>query len=100
MDIQRIERENRFNEALRKDPSGLNALNYAIRNPFAWPGGYDVLAITVDGGTLCQRCLVSELSTVYRSTRDKVNDGWQVEAVFSSADCDETIYCDHCSEEF
>ena len=65
-----------------------------IREPYAWPGGYERIAITDDGGVLCHKCVKSELHQIARSYK---GDGWHV------VDCDivenydeEQLYCDHC----
>ncbi len=81
-------------------------LKSLVREPYAWPGGYERLAITTDGGLLCSKCLKSNFRTILHSTKYQYRDGWQVggscyEAV--SADCCPDDYqnnCDHCGTVF
>ena len=65
-----------------------------IREPYAWPGRYEKIAFTDDGGVLCHDCVKSELRQIARSYK---GDGWHV------VDCDivenydeHPLYCDHC----
>ncbi len=46
-----------------------------IREPYAWPEGYERIAITDDGGVLCHKCIKSELRQIARSHK---GDGWHV----------------------
>ncbi len=65
-----------------------------IREPYAWPGGYERIAITDDGGVLCHDCVKSELRQIARSYK---GDGWHVVAADIVENCDENpLYCDHC----
>ena len=71
----------------------------AVRfGPFAWPGGYDIMFLTSDGGTLCNACVNAERRNIADSIATKCNDGWRVTAAFSTADCDEMQVCDHCNQ--
>ncbi len=65
-----------------------------IREPYAWPGGYERIAITDDGAILCHACVKSELRQIATSHG---GDGWHV------VDCDivenydeQPLYCNHC----
>ena len=65
-----------------------------IREPYAWPGMYEKIAITDDGGVLCHACVKSELRQIARSYKD---NGWHVVAVDIAENYDEEpLYCDHC----
>ena len=65
-----------------------------IREPYAWPGGYEKIAITDDGGALCHKCVKSELRQIARSYK---GDGWHVVACDIVENYDEgTLYCNHC----
>ena len=67
----------------------------AIRNPYAWPGGYPKTAICDDGGLLCSDCLKKEYRNVCHSTLNQWRDGWQVTAVDVMWEGDN--HCDHCN---
>ena len=65
-----------------------------IREPYAWPGGYEKIAITDDGGVLCHKCVKSELRQIATSYK---GDGWHVVACDIVENYDEgTLYCNHC----
>ena len=65
-----------------------------IREPYAWPGGYERIAITDDGGVLCHKCVKSELRQIARSYK---GNGWHVVACDIVENYDEgTLYCNHC----
>lgn len=48
----------------------------AIRNPFAWPGGYPVYVVLSDGLKLCQDCARKEYRLISASTRNGLRDDW------------------------
>lgn len=62
--------------------------------PFAWPGGYPMYAITDDGAAICPACCGSEIKNIDASTR---GDGWRVIASDVNWE-DGELYCDHCSK--
>ena len=83
-----------------------NILIDIIRHPYCWPGGYEKLAITKDGGILCSKCCKSEASQIMGDIQGQCSTGWHIDGVTYeavSADCcdDElTHVCDHCNREF
>lgn len=52
-------------------------LQEARDNPYAWPGGYALLAVMDDGEVLCHDCLVREEEVHEGGERD----GWRFEDV-------------------
>jgi hypothetical protein len=60
---------------------------------FAWPGGYELFAVTDDGAVLCFDCCKNEAENI---TDAFEGDGWFVTGVDSMANCDEPQSCDHC----
>ena len=68
-----------------------------IRQPYAWPGGYPLFAITDDGGALCVKCLEAEFTNVCHSTLHEIEDGWSVAVIDVNWEFD--ICCDHCGAE-
>lgn len=76
-----------------------------VRQPYAWPGGYEVIFITNDGACLCHDCVRKEWQYVCWSVRNQVNDGWQVVG-FATLDNDiestdeSPLYCEHCNKEW
>lgn len=86
-----------------------NLLIGVIKNPFAWPGGYERLIVTSDGALLCQECVQKEARRIMGDIRDGYNTGWMPEGTCYeavSAECarevseDLVCRCDHCSREF
>ena len=66
-----------------------------IREPYAWPGGYEKIALTDDGGVLCRACVKSELRQIATSYK---GDGWRVVRMDIVENFDDPIYCDHCGK--
>jgi hypothetical protein len=80
--------------------TGLKALRLVAREPYAFPGGYDILAIADDGGAICHKCLKENYSEAYHDTRKEWNTGWRITGAFTTAECDEPVYCAHCSNPY
>lgn len=71
------------------------ALRAAIRQKYTW-GGYDLIAVTSDGGLLCMGCCRKEYHLVAWSVRHACNDGWRVTNIDAACNYDGPVYCDHC----
>jgi hypothetical protein len=56
----------RIHDSVKLDKAIKIALDI-IREPYAWPGGYEKIAITDDGGALCHECVKSELREIATS---------------------------------
>lgn len=67
------------------------------RGPYTFPGGYGVVYLCSDGGTLHHACVRENYREVYQATRDSDNSGWRVVAEFANWE-DPSLYCDHCNE--
>jgi len=73
-----------------------------VREPFAWPGGYEKVAIMNDGALLCWKCVRDNYRQILTSTRDNDRDGWELAGVdiiqeYWQAGSDEIEYCTHCN---
>ncbi len=78
----------------------VNALKDVIRHPYAWPGGYERVLVTTDGGLICNKCAREEYYSMLHSTRGGYNDGWAVEgSAVVYSDEEEFCNCDHCGKE-
>jgi hypothetical protein len=86
-----------------------NLLVGIVKNPYAWPGGYERLLVTKDGGLLCSQCCRTEARRIMGDIRDGYDTGWLPEAATYEAvsaecarECDPDLvsYCDHCGREF
>lgn len=51
----------------------------AIRELFAWPGGYPIYIYTSAGEMLCAQCARENYRAISEATRNRLNDGWRVE---------------------
>lgn len=77
-----------------------------LRDPYAWPGGYERMIVTADGALLCSQCVKERAREIIGACRD--NDrrpGWFPDGVCYEAvspDCtpeDCKSYCGHCGKE-
>lgn len=75
------------------------ALRRAIREKYAWPGGYALFGICSDGGLLCCGCMRAEYRQIAYARGHNLRDGWAVVAVDHMGNCDEIQGCDHCGRE-
>ena len=66
-----------------------------VKNPYAWPGGYPLFAITDDGGCLCAKCCEIEGECIDGSY---TGDGWHIVALDVNWE-DDSLYCDHCGSQ-
>ena len=70
------------------------ALKQAL-DAWAWPGGYPVYAVMVDGEALCPRCARENIRLILADTRGKTRDGWHFAGATINWE-DSDLYCDHC----
>ena len=73
-------------------------LKDAIRQHYAWPGGYEIYGITSDGALLCCDCMRKEYKLIAWSRRHGCDDGWRVVALVLDCDSDGPEYCSHCNK--
>lgn len=93
-------------QAINKSETGstiAGMLEWWEANPFAWPGGYTIVAVTDDGGVLCHKCGMSERETIAESYP---GDGWHIDTLAHTDPDDDAgewndyspTCCDHCGE--
>ena len=71
-------------------------IKHAIRNKYAWPGGYPLFLVMSDGGALCLDCGKKEFRQIAYAHRHNLRDGWRVAA--PDINWEETdLRCDHCN---
>lgn len=75
----------------------INKLKHAIRNKYAWPGGYALILLMTDGQPICTACGKTEFGNILDSTKHQLQDGWQFADVFVNYE-DLDCYCAHCSD--
>jgi hypothetical protein len=79
------------------EPLGPTAKQLAaqlVSQPYAWPGGYPLYAVTDDGGALCKKCCKEEANSIAESTE---GDGWHINSLTVNYE-DGDLHCDHCSD--
>ena len=69
-------------------------IKQAIRDKYAWPGGYPLFLITSDGGALCMKCGKKEYKNIAYAIRHDLSDGWNVIAFDINWE-DGALYCAH-----
>jgi hypothetical protein len=47
-----------------------------VKNPYAWPGGYERVMILNDGACLCSTCCRKAASCIMDDIRDGYDTGW------------------------
>ena len=80
-----------------KPRSKIEQFKSFVREPYAWPGGYPMFAITNDGGCLCKSCASENAALIIRATVGKFADGWQIVGVDVNWE-DTNLICDHCNQ--
>ena len=98
--------ENEFKPYAKHVKEQLNTVKRFVREHYAWPGGYELVAITNDGELLCHECVKQNIRSVFWDIFNRCDTGWQItsigmEAVSADA-CDDEYksYCAHCAREF
>ena len=72
-------------------------LKNLVRQPYAWPGGYEKFVITKDGGSICHKCCAAEFKGMLHSTLHSMADGWECEMIWDAGNIDGPLHCDHCA---
>lgn len=75
----------------------LRDVKNAIREPYAWPGGYPKYVLMDDGEALSVKAAHSEFRRICRATLAGYRDGWKAAAVDINWE-DPELYCAHTNE--
>ena len=78
--------------------SVLRQVKEAIRQPYAWPGGYPLYIIMADGEALSIEAARSEFKLVAHATLFAQRDGWQAAAVDINYENTE-LHCAHTNKQ-
>lgn len=71
---------------------------------FAWPGGYPLFYVFLDGGCICPKCVNDNIGVIDEAIRDgnRVHSsgcgGWAIDGVDTHYE-GEPLHCDHCNAE-
>ena len=74
-----------------------HSVKQALRDKYAWPGGYPLYLVMTDGGALCIDCAKAEYHNIADSTVKGINDGWNAAAADINWE-DSDLTCDHCNK--
>lgn len=75
----------------------LRAVKQAIRQPYAWPGGYPLYVVMADGEALSCDAARQEWRQIVSATLHGLRDGWQALGVDANWE-DTELYCAHTNE--
>lgn len=79
---------------MSKASEALREVKQAIREPYAWPGGYPKYILMSDGGALSINAVRDNWREICRATLAGYRDGWKAECVDINWE-DPDLYCDH-----
>lgn len=75
----------------------LRAVKQAIRQPYAWPGGYPLYVVMADGEALSCEAARTEWRQIVYATLHGLRDGWR--ALGAEINWEDTaLYCAHTGE--
>jgi hypothetical protein len=75
----------------------LDAVRYAARNRYAWPGGYPLFVAMADGGCLCPSCTRKQWRQIVRNTLAPCRYDLDWQAIGADANWENPdLYCAHC----
>ena len=76
----------------------LESVKSAIRNPYAWPGGYPVYTVCADGELLCCDCARKNYRQIVKDTTDGTHDSFECigAQIYWEG---QTEYCSNCNKE-
>ena len=77
--------------------NNMQAIKQAIRDKFAWPGGYPLYIVANDGGSFCIQCARAEYKQIAHDTVKKWQTGWDCAGSDINWE-DSELLCDHCGE--
>lgn len=75
----------------------LRDVKHAIRNGYAWPGGYPLYVIMADGAALSCAAARDNWPAIVRSTLRNSRDGWAAAGADINWE-DTELFCDHSGE--
>jgi hypothetical protein len=75
----------------------LHKVKDAIRNPFAWPGGYALVVLLDDGESIHVDCAKNNFAEIARSALGNYRDGWTPLDTFVNWE-DNELCCASCNK--
>ncbi len=74
--------------------ASLREVKRAIREPYAWPGGYPLFIIMADGEALSVEAAHDNWRLICRATLAGLHDGWRAAGADINWE-DNSLYCAH-----
>lgn len=78
----------------------INAVKNAVREQYAWPGGYELFGITSHGEILCTKCMKEEFHQILWSVKNNCSDGWKIDAIGYSGELESIDFIEKHHEEY
>ena len=79
----------------------VNALKNMIREPFAWPGGYEKISIMSDGCFLCKHCVKDNFSLILSATKEEDRfGGWNLDSILLDCELEPREWIEENLEEY
>lgn len=82
---------------MTKPAAILASVKRAIREPYAWPGGYPLFIVMADGEALSIDSAKANFCAIARSTLQRARDGWAAAGVEVNWE-DTDLTCAHSGE--
>lgn len=79
-----------------KPGSIIERVKFAIREGYAWPGGYPYMILMHDGASICTECAREEFHQLIDADKHNSRDGWKPEDLYYLND--EIEQCAHCDK--
>ena len=79
-------------------PKNSIELRATIREAYAWPGGYELVGITKDGGMLCNKCCRDNYRLIATARKNNWDDGWLVVGFDCTVNYENGETCDYCGK--
>jgi hypothetical protein len=79
---------------MRSSAQVLADVKQAIRQPYAWPGGYPLFVVMSDGEALSIAAAKEQWREIVRATLQRDRSGWQAAGVDINWE-DAKLYCAH-----
>ena len=77
--------------------NAMQTIKQAIREKYAFPGGYPLYIVTNDGGSICVECARAEYKQIAHDTVKGWKTGWDCAGSDINWE-DSELFCDHCGE--
>lgn len=74
-------------------------LKELVRHPYAFPGGYQLFALTSDGELMCVNCVKKNFKLCLRATKANDRYSWCIDTITIVWE-GPNVFCCNCNKEF